>query len=214
LVDENYVEKQLFSLAIAGRKESEQWNNSNNVVSFFDIKAPVDAIIKRLKVEGIRVEEYEGTYFDYGLSYKKGEKVLVSLGAVSKKNLKKADVDGPVFFAQFDFDLLVKVIKKNKITYKEVSKFPSVRRDLALLLDESVSFEQLRLIANKTERKLLKEVQIFDVYKGDKLPSGKKSYALSFILQDEEKTLTDKQIDTIIQKLIINFEKEVGATVR
>ena len=214
LVDENYVEKQLFSLAIAGRKESEQWNNSNNVVSFFDIKAPVDAIIKRLKVEGIRIEEYEGTYFDYGLSYKKGEKVLVSLGAVSKKNLKKADVDGPVFFAQFDFDLLVKVIKKNKITYKEVSKFPSVRRDLALLLDESVSFEQLRLIANKTERKLLKEVQIFDVYKGDKLPSGKKSYALSFILQDEEKTLTDKQIDTIIQKLIINFEKEVGATVR
>ncbi|MFD1167256.1 phenylalanine--tRNA ligase subunit beta [Sphingobacterium daejeonense] len=214
LVDENYVEKQLFSLAIAGRKESEQWNNSNNVVSFFDIKAPVDAIIKRLKVEGIRIEEYQGAYFDYGLSYKKGEKVLVSLGAVSKKNLKKADVDGPVFFAQFDFDLLVKVIKKNKITYKEVSKFPSVRRDLALLLDESVSFEQLRLIANKTERKLLKEVQIFDVYKGDKLPSGKKSYALSFILQDEEKTLTDKQIDTIIQKLIINFEKEVGATVR
>ncbi|WP_099372302.1 phenylalanine--tRNA ligase subunit beta [Sphingobacterium sp. 1.A.5] len=214
LVEENYVEKQLFSLAIAGRKESEQWNNSNNVVSFFDIKAPVDAIIKRLKVEGIRIEEYEGTYFDYGLSYKKGEKVLVSLGAVSKKNLKKTDVDGPVFFAQFDFDLLVKVIKKNKITYKEVSKFPSVRRDLALLLDESVSFEQLRLIANKTERKLLKEVQIFDVYKGDKLPSGKKSYALSFILQDEEKTLTDKQIDTIIQKLIINFEKEVGATVR
>lgn len=214
LVEENYVEKQLFSLAIAGRKESEQWNNSNNVVSFFDIKAPVDAIIKRLKVEGIRIEEYEGDYFDYGLSYKKGEKVLVSLGAVSKKNLKKADVDGPVFFAQFDFDLLVKVIKKNKITYKEVSKFPSVRRDLALLLDESVSFEQLRLIANKTERKLLKEVQIFDVYKGDKLPSGKKSYALSFILQDEEKTLTDKQIDTIIQKLIINFEKEVGATVR
>lgn len=214
LVDENYVEKQLFSLAIAGRKESEQWNNSNSVVSFFDIKAPVDAIIKRLKVEGIRIEEYQGTYFGYGLSYKKGEKVLVSLGAVSKKNLKKADVDGPVFFAQFDFDLLVKVIKKNKITYKEVSKFPSVRRDLALLLDESVSFEQLRLIANKTERKLLKEVQIFDVYKGDKLPSGKKSYALSFILQDEEKTLTDKQIDTIIQKLIINFEKEVGATVR
>ena len=214
LVEENYVEKQLFSLAIAGRKESEQWNNSNNVVSFFDIKAPVDAIIKRLNVEGIRIEEYEGTYFDYGLSYKKGEKVLVSLGAVSKKNLKKADVDGPVFFAQFDFDLLVKVIKKNKITYKEVSKFPSVRRDLALLLDESVSFEQLRLIANKTERKLLKEVQIFDVYKGDKLASGKKSYALSFILQDEEKTLTDKQIDTIIQKLIINFEKEVGATVR
>ncbi|OYD41106.1 phenylalanine--tRNA ligase subunit beta [Sphingobacterium cellulitidis] len=214
LVDGSYVEKQLFSIAIAGKKELEQWNASDKSVSFYDIKAAVDDIIKRLKVEGIRVEDYEGTYFDYGLSYRKGEKVLVSFGAVSKANLKKADVDGPVFFAQFDWDLLIKVIKKNKITYKEVSKFPSVRRDLALLLDDSVTFEQLRLIATKTERKLLKEVQIFDVYKGEKLASGKKSYALSFVLQDEEKTLTDKQIDAIIQKLIINFEKEVGASVR
>ncbi|GGE26869.1 phenylalanine--tRNA ligase subunit beta [Sphingobacterium cellulitidis] len=214
LVDGSYVEKQLFSIAIAGKKELEQWNASDKSVSFYDIKAAVDDIIKRLRVEGIRVEDYEGTYFDYGLSYRKGEKVLVSFGAVSKANLKKADVDGPVFFAQFDWDLLIKVIKKNKITYKEVSKFPSVRRDLALLLDDSVTFEQLRLIATKTERKLLKEVQIFDVYKGEKLASGKKSYALSFVLQDEEKTLTDKQIDAIIQKLIINFEKEVGASVR
>lgn len=214
LIDGSYVEKQLFSIAIAGKKELEQWNASGKSVSFYDIKAAVDDIIKRLRVEGIRVEDYEGTYFDYGLSYRKGEKVLVSFGAVSKANLKKADVDGPVFFAQFDWDLLIKVIKKNKITYKEVFKFPSVRRDLALLLDDSVTFEQLRLIATKTERKLLKEVQIFDVYKGEKLASGKKSYALSFVLQDEEKTLTDKQIDAIIQKLIINFEKEVGASVR
>ncbi len=214
LLEGTYVEKQLFSLTIAGKKEQEQWNNTNNIVNFYDIKSAVDGIIKRLKVDGIRIEDYEGSYFDYGLSYRKGEKVLVSFGAVSKANLKKADVDGPVFFAQFDWDLLVKVIKKNKITYKEVSKFPSVRRDLALLLDDSITFEQLRLIANKTERKLLKDVQIFDVYKGDKLPEGKKSYALSFVLQDEEKTLTDKQIDAIIQKLIINFEKEVGASVR
>ena len=214
LLDGQYVEKQLFALAIAGKKEPAQWNSDSKTVSFYDIKAAVDAIVKRLKVEGIRVEDYEGNYFDYGLSYKKGEKVLVSFGAVSKANLKTADVSGPIFFAQFDWDLLIKVIKKNKITYKEVSKFPSVRRDLALLLDDQVSFEQLRLIANRTERKLLKDVQIFDVYKGDKLAEGKKSYALSFVLQDEEKTLTDKQIDGIIQKLIVNFEKEVGASVR
>lgn len=214
LLEGTYIEKQLFSLTIAGKKEQEQWNNTNSIVNFYDIKSAVDGIINRLKVDGIRIEDYEGSYFDYGLSYRKGEKVLVSFGSVSKANLKKADVDGPVFFAQFDWDLLVKVIKKNKITYKEVSKFPSVRRDLALLLDDSITFEQLRLIANKTERKLLKDVQIFDVYKGDKLPEGKKSYALSFVLQDEEKTLTDKQIDAIIQKLIINFEKEVGASVR
>ena len=214
LLDGQYVEKQLFGLAIAGRKDAEQWNNAGSNVSFYDIKAAVDGIIKRLKVEGIRVEEYAGNYFDFGLSYRKGEKVLVSFGSVSKANLKKADVSGPIYFAQFDWDLLLKVIKKNRITYKEVSKFPSVRRDLALLLDDQVTFDQLRLISNKTERKLLKEVQIFDVYKGDKLPEGKKSYALSFVLQDEEKTLTDKQIDGIIQKLIINFEKEVGASVR
>jgi len=214
LLDGQYVEKQLFGLAIAGRKDAEQWNNAGSNVSFYDIKAAVDGIIKRLKVEGIRVEEYAGNYFDFGLSYRKGEKILVSFGSVSKANLKKADVSGPIYFAQFDWDLLLKVIKKNRITYKEVSKFPSVRRDLALLLDDHVTFDQLRLIANKTERKLLKEVQIFDVYKGDKLPEGKKSYALSFVLQDEEKTLTDKQIDGIIQKLIINFEKEVGASVR
>src|SRR5690606_5676181 len=209
-----YAEKQLLSLAIAGKNEPEQWNTKSDAVSFYNIKSAVDAIIKRLKIEGIRVEDYEGTYFDFGLTYRKGEKALVSFGAVAKANLKKADVDGAVFFAQFDWDLLLKVIKKNKITYKEVSKFPSVRRDLALLLDEAVSFEQLRLIANRTEKKLLKEVGIFDVYKGDKLPEGKKSYALSFVLQDEDKTLTDKQIDGIIQKLIINFEKEAGASGR
>jgi len=209
-----YAEKQLLSLAIAGKNEAEQWNTKSDAVNFYNMKSAVDAIVKRLKIEGIRVEEYEGPYFDFGLTYRKGEKALVSFGAVAKANLKKADVDGAVYFAQFDWDLLLKVIKKNKITYKEVSKFPSVRRDLALLLDEGVSFEQLRLIANRTEKKLLKEVGIFDVYKGDKLPEGKKSYALSFVLQDEDKTLTDKQIDGIIQKLIINFEKEVGASVR
>lgn len=209
-----YAEKQLLSLAIAGKNEAEQWNTKSDAVNFYNMKSAVDAIVKRLKIEGIRVEEYEGPYFDFGLTYRKGEKALVSFGAVAKANLKKADVDGAVYFAQFDWDLLLKVIKKNKITYKEVSKFPSVRRDLALLLDEGVSFEQLRLIANRTEKKVLKEVGIFDVYKGDKLPEGKKSYALSFVLQDEDKTLTDKQIDGIIQKLIINFEKEVGASVR
>jgi len=128
--------------------------------------------------------------------------------------LKKADVEGQVFFADFDWDVLMKIIRKNSIQYKEVSKFPAVRRDLSLLIDENVSFDKLQFVAQKTERKLLKEVNVFDVYKGDKIPEGKKSYALSFILQDEEKTLTDKQIDAIVQKLIVNFEKELGAEVR
>lgn len=212
--EEGYEEKNHLALAIAGKQVTEQWNHVNNPVSFYHLKSAVDTIVKRLKIEGLRVMETASDFYAYGLDYRKGEKALVTFGAVSTANLKKADVDGHVFFAQFDWDLVLKVIRKNKVKYQEVSKFPSVRRDLALLLDEAVSFEQLRLIAQRTERKLLKDVNIFDVYKGDKLPVGKKSYALSFILQDEEKTLTDKQIDGIIQKLIVNFEKEVGASVR
>lgn len=213
-IDGKFFERQQFALAVSGNKAIEQWNQRGEQVNFYDIKAPVDAIVKRLKIQGIQVEEYQGGMFSYGLTYRKGEKVLVSFGAVSAENLGKTDVDGPVFFAQFDWDLILRIIRKNKVSYKEVSKYPPVRRDLALLVDEGITFEQLRHIAQRTERKLLKDVQIFDVYKGDKLPAGKKSYALSFTLQDEEKTLTDKQIDGIIKKLILNFEKEVGASVR
>lgn len=121
---------------------------------------------------------------------------------------------GKCFFADFDWDQILKIIRKNVIKFKEVSKFPAVKRDLSLLIDEAVTFKQLETIAHKTERKLLKEVKVFDVYKGDKIPAGKKSYALSFIIEDEEKTLMDKQIDAIVQKLILNFEKEVNAEVR
>lgn len=214
LNESGYAERQLLGLSMVGNLFSESWTGKSTPVSFYHLKGVVDGIIKRLKIDSIRIVEAESDYYGYGLDYKKGEKVLVSLGAVAGKHLKKSDVDGQVFFAQFDWDVILKVIRKNKVTYKEVSKFPSVRRDLALLVDESVVFDQLQQIALKTERKLLKEVNIFDVYKGDRLPEGKKSYALSFILQDEEKTLTDKQIDGIIQKLIVNFEKQVGATVR
>lgn len=212
--DGSFEERQLFALAITGNQSVVQWNEKQAPVDFYAVKATVDAIVKRLNIEGIRVEETSDPTLSYGLSYRKGEKVLVSFGAVSTENLRKMDAEGPVFFAQFDWDLVLKVIRKNKVSYKEVSKYPSVKRDLALLLDDGVTFQQLQLIAQRTERKLLKRVQIFDVYKGDKLPEGKKSYALSFTLQDEEKTLTDKQIDGIIKKLILNFEKEVGASVR
>ncbi|MGH2622998.1 MAG: phenylalanine--tRNA ligase subunit beta, partial [Sphingobacterium sp.] len=154
LIEDNYIETQLLALAIAGRKSAEQWNSKSESLNFYDIKSAVDGIVARLKIENIRIEDYQGEYFSYGLSYKKGEKILVSFGAVSQSNLKKADVDGSVFFAQFDWDLVMKVIRKNKITFKEVSKFPSVRRDLALLLDEQISFDQLCGIARKTEKNI------------------------------------------------------------
>jgi len=138
----------------------------------------------------------------------------VKFGSVSSASLKKADVDKQVFYADFNFDLLLQLARKNNIVYQEISKFPAVRRDLSMLIDKNVTFGQLKQIAQKTERKLLKDVNVFDVYEGDKLPAGKKSYALSFILEDIEKTLTDKAIDSIMQKLIYNLEKEAAAEVR
>ena len=156
----------------------------------------------------------ENDDFSYGIAYKRGAKILVSFGSVAPKELNKADVSKPVFYADIDWDMLLMLIKNNKISYQEVSKFPAVRRDLSMLLDNNVRFEDLKRIALKTEKNLLKEVNVFDVYQGDKLPEGKKSYALSFILQDEEKTLTDSQIDGIMKKLIANFGKEVGAEIR
>jgi phenylalanyl-tRNA synthetase beta chain len=211
---EGYKEKQHLSIAISGKLEVEQWNNSKQSVNFYNLKAVVDLILKRLKIEGLQLQDAPTDHYAYGLSYLKGTKALVTFGAVSTAALTKADVEGQVFFADFDWDQLLKIIRKNVIKFKEVSKFPAVKRDLSLLIDEAVTFKQLETIAYKTERKLLKEVKVFDVYKGDKIPAGKKSYALSFIIEDDEKTLMDKQIDAIVQKLILNFEKEVSAEVR
>lgn len=211
---EGYIEKQHLALAIAGGQLPEQWNHSNKPVSFYDIKAAVDAILRRLNVAGLQVVDAPELHYQYGLTYERGGKAMVSFGAVSKSALIKADVAGEVFYADFDWGGILKAIRKNKITYREVSKFPAVRRDLSLLIDANVSFDVLKGIAEKTERKLLKQINVFDVYKGDKLPAGKKSYALYFVLQDEEKTLNDNQIDAIVKKLIYNFEKEVGAEVR
>lgn len=212
--EEGYQERQNLSLCLAGNQGEEHWELKRKKTNFYHLKAAVDTIIRRLNIQGLQLQETDGSFFDYGLDYKKGQKTLVTLGSVSVDNLRKADVDGKVYFAQFDWDLVIKVIRKNTIKYKEVSKFPAVRRDLSLLIDEAVTFAELTRIALKTERKLLKEVNIFDVYKGKGLPEGKKSYALSFVLQDEEKTLNDKQIDAINKKLMLNFEKEIGAVVR
>jgi phenylalanyl-tRNA synthetase beta chain len=133
---------------------------------------------------------------------------------VKSNLLKPFDIDTEVWFADIDFDLLLELSKQEKFKLQPVSVFPSVRRDLALLIDESVKYQQLEKIALKSENKLIKKVNVFDVYKGDKIEQGKKSYALSFILQDETKTLTDEVIDMVMQKLIKNYEKEVGAVLR
>ena len=144
----------------------------------------------------------------------RGGKILIEMGIVSHKILKGFGISSPVYFADLRWKQLMKSIKNQSVTYTEISKFPAVSRDLALLLDESVEFEQIEKIAYQTEKKLLKGVKLFDVYEGEKLPQGKKSYAVNFILQDNEKTLNDKQIDAIMQKLISNLTSQLNAELR
>ncbi|MDP2414846.1 phenylalanine--tRNA ligase subunit beta [Daejeonella sp.] len=211
---EGYKENQRLSVFLSGSKNAESWNSKSLNTGFYNLKSAVDLVISRLNIKGLASSETTNPELSTGISYLKGEKSLVEFGVVSKKSLKKLDISSEVFYADFDWDLIVRSIRNNKINYTEVSKFPSVRRDLSMLLNKDISFDQLKQIAQKTEKGLLKEVNVFDVYVGDKLPEGKKSYALSFLLQDEEKTLTDKQIDAIMQKLILNFEKQAGAEIR
>lgn len=211
---DGYAERQCLAVAVTGSRLPEQWNHVNKAVSFYDIKAAVDAVLRRLDIAGWQETDAPESHFAYGLSYERGGKVLVSFGAVNQSALDKADVAGEVYYADFDWGVMRRAIRKNRITYREVAKYPAVRRDLALLIDDSITFGMLKRIAERTERKLLKDIAVFDVYKGGKLPVGKKSYALHFVLQDEEKTLNDKQIDAIVKKLIANFEKEAGAEVR
>ncbi len=212
--EDKYIETQRFAVFITGANQAEQWNQKVKPVSFYNLKATVDGIVAKLNIADFTVEEATCKKLAFGLQYMRNGKQLVKFGKVGAEALKKVDVDKEVFWADFNFDLILKSVRKNKIVYQEVSKFPAVRRDLSMLIDKAVSFGQLKQIAQKTERKLLQDVNVFDVYEGDKLPAGKKSYALSFILQDNEKTLTDKAIDSIMQKLIYNLEKEAGAEIR
>jgi phenylalanyl-tRNA synthetase beta chain len=209
-----YIEAQRFSLFLTGANHGEQWNKKQTAASFYNLKAVVDGLLTKLNITDYIVDDSAANNLAYGLQYLRGNKVLVTFGSVAVAALKKADVEKEVYYADFNFDLILNLVRKNIIVYQEVSKFPAVRRDLSMLIDQSVTFGQLKQIAIRTDKKLLKEVNVFDVYQGDKLPAGKKSYALSFILQDTEKTLTDKAIDTLMQKLIYNLGKEAGAEIR
>ncbi|QJD97358.1 phenylalanine--tRNA ligase subunit beta [Mucilaginibacter robiniae] len=210
-----FSENHHLALFITGNQQQEQWNQKANSSSFYHLKAVVDGLLERLNIKDFTNDEVISQELVYGLQYNyKGSKTLVKFGAVLPDALKLTGVEKEVFYADFNFDVLLSLVRKNKIVNKEISKFPAVRRDLSMLVDKAITFGQLKQIAQKTERKLLTDVNVFDVYQGDKLPAGKKSYALSFVLQDEEKTLTDKAIDAIMQKLIHNFGKEAGAEVR
>ena len=209
-----YIETKHLSLFITGRKQEESWNSKSVAVNFYTIKGFVEAILERLGINDIKLVETDSDLFSQGLSFSSNKKVIVEFGSVSRSVLKTMDIKHDVFYADFNWDLIIERLKKTNIMYTEVPKFPEVRRDLALLVDKAVQFQQLEQLAYQSEKNILKSVNLFDVYQGDKLPLEKKSYALSFMLQDDSATLTDKQIEKIMEKLIKTFQEKVGAEIR
>ena len=212
-----YKEQYHAALWITGKRVEGSWAHQNEDSSFYELSACVENILRRIGVKpGMIVrKKSENPFFSAGLTIEnRGGKQLIEMGIITKKLQKQFGLDNPVYYAELNWTALMKVIKKNEVLYTEVPKFPAVSRDLALLVDNSVEFAQIEQIARQTEKKLLKKVELFDVYEGDKLPAGKKSYAVNFILQDEEKTMGDKQIDAIMQKLIANIKKQLNAELR
>lgn len=214
LINEKYVERPRLLLVLSGSDATEQWNQKPAPVSFYNLKAAVDAVIGRLGITNYQTEEISDENFAFGLKYFRGPQPIVTFGAVTAADKKQTEVDKDVYYADFDWALLLDIVRKNKVISKEIPKYPAVRRDLSMLVDTDVTFEALKTIAFKTEKKLLKNVQIFDVYVGDKLPENKKSYALNFTLQDDQQTLTDKQIDAVMQKIIANLAQSAKAEIR
>jgi len=208
-----YEEQKHLTLFLTGDRGIESWTNPQKPTDFFMFKGYVNTIFSRLGFEKLTTKPVESDVFGEGIAIACGTDSLVELGTVKKSVLKQFDIKQEVFYADFNWSLLLKLIA-NKLKYQDIPKYPEVRRDLALLVDKEVTFELLYSIARKTEKSLLKNIHLFDVYEGSKLPEGKKSYALSFVLQDTTKTLTDEQIDKIMTKLLQNFENESGAVLR
>lgn len=208
-----YTEKKHLTLFTTGNRAGESWTNPEKQSDFFLFKGYISAILSRLGFSKLQTKPVTSDVFAEGVAVGIGNDILVELGTVKKPILKHFDIKQEVLYADFNWDLVLKLLS-NKIKFQDIPKYPEVRRDFALLVDASVTFESLYNIAKQTEKSLLKDVNLFDVYEGKNLPEGKKSYALSFIIQDTTKTLTDSQVDKIMGKLQSNFETELGAVLR
>ena len=212
-----YTEDYHLGLWVTGKKVANSWAHADEDSSVYELKAYVENIFSRvgLQMRDLVVGVQDSDIYAASLAvYTRGGKLLASLGIVSHKILKGFDIDNEVYFADINWKELLKAIRNVKVNYVELTKFPAVKRDLALLIDKKVQFAEIEKIAYETEKKLLKEVSLFDVYEGKNLEAGKKSYAVSFMLQDENATLNDKQIDKIMQKLIKNLETKLDAKLR
>ncbi len=211
--ESGYEEQKHLTLFLSGNRSSENWTSPQKSTDFFLFKGYIDAILSRLGIDKIKAEPVHSDVFAEGISLVVGEEKLVEFGIIKKSILKHFDIKQEVLFADFNWNLVLKLIN-TKIKFTDIPKYPEVRRDLALLLDENVSFESIYKIARQSEKSLLKNILLFDVYTGNNLPEGKKSYAVSFTIQDHSKTLTEEQIDKVMSKLQKNLTTELGAILR
>lgn len=208
-----YEERKHLTLFLSGNRNQESWTSAQKPSDFFLFKGYVNAILSRLGIQKTQNMPVTSDVFSEGIAIGFGQETIVELGVVKKSILKSFGIKQEVFFADFNWALILKLIS-TKIKYTEIPKYPEVRRDLALLIDQNITYDSIYSVARQTEKTLLKDINLFDVYEGQNLPEGKKSYALSFTIQDDSKTLTDVQIDKIMSKLQKNFETELGASLR
>lgn len=212
--ESGYQEDKHLTLFVTGNRTKESWKTSTQTSDFFYLKGIITNILSRLGLDKLKTTPVKTDVFSEGVVLSLGKTKLVEFGVVKRGILKEFSIKQEVLFADFNWQNILTFVGKKKIKVTDLPKFPAVKRDLALLLDSKVEFKELYNLAFQSEKKLLKEVDLFDVYEGDKLPEGKKSYAVSFVLQDENKTLADKQIDKIMKKLQQTFEKNLEAVLR
>lgn len=215
-IEGKYSENKHLTVYLTGNKQAEHWADTPKKATFFELKGVIEAIFERIGLHNLSIlplEAAEGIASE-GFRWLLGEQLLGTMGVVKNKILKEVGIKQEVLFADLCWEAILEQVKGYKVRYKEIAKYPEVRRDLALLLDDSITFADIYRVAFSAEKDLLKSLNLFDVYQGDKLPQGKKSYAVSFTLQDNAKTLTDKQIDKTMQRLQTAFEQQLGAALR
>ena len=213
---DRYNEHEHLALWMSGRREAESWRTNDSKVDIFDLKAAVHSIFERI---GFNPDRFTKSYFtdelfEEGTMFAANQVILVKFGRLKKKELKRFDLKQEVMYADFDWEKIIGLLSGNVVSYNEIPKFPEVRRDLALILDAAIKYEDLEHAAFQAEKHILKGVSLFDVYQGDKIGPGKKSYAISFLLMDDQKTLTDQIIDKTMEKILHTFQEKFHAAIR
>jgi phenylalanyl-tRNA synthetase beta chain len=213
--ESGYQETNWLAIFLSGRQESESWNTTNEMNNFYTIKGLVEGVLKKLGIfKNVKTSATKDELLADGLSYTIAKKQVANIGWTTKQVRKHFDIKQDVFFAEINWDIVLELIKMNKVKFSPITKFPAVTRDLSLLLDRAVTFGEIEDLAGQSERKLLKEVSLFDVYEGKNLPDGKKSYAVRFVLQDETKTLKDKDIEGAMSRIQKSLEDKLSAQLR